>query len=493
MEIEYTKDLHHSYMVLPENENSNDEPYCIQMLKAEGMEGILSLEKRGIDNKVYYYYDITAKQALSNLLAKSDMSYSIVKKLFTNLLETIEKAYEYLLNENDFVLGSDVIFVDLSSERIELCYLPGYRKDIKEQMCSFIEYIMNKVNYKDKEAVLLVYNLYAAGKEEGFTLYHLQEVVQRDLQPLPASKERSPHSQTHSHTQNSRHIQALTSIEARITPEIRKKGSQSPSVMIEKITGEREIPCYSWKTFLYTGICGLGTILSIYLCLSLKLIYNSLGNRIDYSKLFGTFLIIFCIDGYLMTKVWDKNKKITKLVMKQEYIDPRQNIERENVYPEKDNKNGLLTQGNPDIQEKSDILVGRDIPTSQAELPEMGTKSCNPTCLLNSYVPVEGFFLKPVDETTYESIRIVDFPFFIGKLKKNVDYCIEKDVVSRYHAKITREQEQYYLTDLNSTNGTFLNNEPLQTYQRREIKDGDEIAFANIKYRFIHTIKAAVE
>jgi pSer/pThr/pTyr-binding forkhead associated (FHA) protein len=66
-----------------------------------------------------------------------------------------------------------------------------------------------------------------------------------------------------------------------------------------------------------------------------------------------------------------------------------------------------------------------------------------------------------------------------------VDYCLEKDVVSRFHAKITKEQEQYYITDLNSTNGTFVNQEPLQTYQKKEIKLGDEIAFANIRYQFL--------
>jgi pSer/pThr/pTyr-binding forkhead associated (FHA) protein len=66
-----------------------------------------------------------------------------------------------------------------------------------------------------------------------------------------------------------------------------------------------------------------------------------------------------------------------------------------------------------------------------------------------------------------------------------VDYCLEKDVVSRFHAKITKEQEQYYITDLNSMNGTFVNQELLQIYQKKEIKFGDEIAFANIRYQFL--------
>ncbi len=95
------------------------------------------------------------------------------------------------------------------------------------------------------------------------------------------------------------------------------------------------------------------------------------------------------------------------------------------------------------------------------------------------------YSLKPVDELTYESIGIINFPFFIGKLKKNVDYCLENDVVSRYHAKISKDQEQFFITDLNSTNGTFLNNQILEAYKMRELMLGDEIAFANIVYHFI--------
>jgi pSer/pThr/pTyr-binding forkhead associated (FHA) protein len=88
-----------------------------------------------------------------------------------------------------------------------------------------------------------------------------------------------------------------------------------------------------------------------------------------------------------------------------------------------------------------------------------------------------------LDDTNYQSIPITDFPFFIGKLKKNVDYCLKEDVVSRYHAKLLKEGDRYFLMDMNSTNGTYINGEALKTYEKKEIKQGDEISFANIKYR----------
>ena len=109
----------------------------------------------------------------------------------------------------------------------------------------------------------------------------------------------------------------------------------------------------------------------------------------------------------------------------------------------------------------------------------------NATCLLNEIEESNNLLLEPVDKLKYEPIMLTDFPFFIGKLKRNVDYCIEKDVVSRYHAKITKEKGKYYITDLNSRNGTFVNSDPVPTYQKKELSLGDVITFANIKYKFV--------
>ena len=65
--------------------------------------------------------------------------------------------------------------------------------------------------------------------------------------------------------------------------------------------------------------------------------------------------------------------------------------------------------------------------------------------------------------------------FFLGKKKGEVDAVLEDLSVSRIHARITREGEDYYLEDLNSTNGTFKNGLRLQPYEKRRLDTGDEI------------------
>ncbi|MEP0766393.1 MAG: FHA domain-containing protein [Fimbriimonadia bacterium] len=60
--------------------------------------------------------------------------------------------------------------------------------------------------------------------------------------------------------------------------------------------------------------------------------------------------------------------------------------------------------------------------------------------------------------------------------------------VSRRHARIRREGEQWLLSDLGSGNGTFLYRgpdvQPERVGEEAPIADGDEIAFGNIRCRF---------
>lgn len=68
----------------------------------------------------------------------------------------------------------------------------------------------------------------------------------------------------------------------------------------------------------------------------------------------------------------------------------------------------------------------------------------------------------------------------IGKYKDKVDLYLEDDSISRMHARILKDHTGVlYLEDSNSTNGSFLNGERLQPYERKEIKPGDELKFGN--------------
>ena len=212
-----------------------------------------------------------------------------------------------------------------------------------------------------------------------------------------------------------------------------------------------------------------------------------------------------------MNRLFNHKNRLSKLVPSYDYIDPRLieakpfgnlrevKLSQENssnlqgayhkeskegnpraVYAMDMNDNSTNYQ-NPQEAEQEDEVFN---PTCILNVPaEEEDEDFNPTCILNGSTEQKNSFqLLAKPESGYNNITITSFPFFIGKLKKNVDYCLENNAISRFHAKITQEGERFYLTDLNSTNGTYLNKEALQTYEKKEIKVGDEITFANITY-----------
>lgn len=72
----------------------------------------------------------------------------------------------------------------------------------------------------------------------------------------------------------------------------------------------------------------------------------------------------------------------------------------------------------------------------------------------------------------------------IGKKKEEVDVVLEDSSVSRMHARISKEGQDYYLEDLNSTNGTFKNGLRLQPYEKRKLESGDELKCGRVTLIF---------
>lgn len=73
----------------------------------------------------------------------------------------------------------------------------------------------------------------------------------------------------------------------------------------------------------------------------------------------------------------------------------------------------------------------------------------------------------------------------VGKLSHAVDGVLDSPAVSRIHAKIKRKGDEFYIGDLSSRNGTFVNGNLVKGDDEVKLNDGDEITFADMKYRFI--------
>lgn len=141
--------------------------------------------------------------------------------------------------------------------------------------------------------------------------------------------------------------------------------------------------------------------------------------------------------------------------------------------------------------EKLKTLFSKKISLKQTKeepfvfMPEMeGEKSAHPTVLLSELSRKPEGILKYEGRNRKEDFVLDKFPYLIGS-DKSCEGHIPSETVSRRHARITREEDVYFIEDLNSSNGTSVNGELLNYRVKMSIQKNDMIIFADEKFRFI--------
>ena len=114
---------------------------------------------------------------------------------------------------------------------------------------------------------------------------------------------------------------------------------------------------------------------------------------------------------------------------------------------------------------------------------DVSTKS-NPTVNLFSTEGEARGVLLYQGRHGYPDVEFYQKSCSIGSRGK-ADLHIPRDTVSAYHANIEYIDKSYYLEDLNSKNGTFVQEVPVNYKQKTLLKPGDEIRFADVRYRFL--------
>ena len=82
-------------------------------------------------------------------------------------------------------------------------------------------------------------------------------------------------------------------------------------------------------------------------------------------------------------------------------------------------------------------------------------------------------------------IEVSKNPFSIGSKSGGNDVVLHSEAVSRYHARITKRDGAYFLQDLNSKNGTFVNGELLPYNEQHRLQRMDVVSFADVVYRVV--------
>jgi pSer/pThr/pTyr-binding forkhead associated (FHA) protein len=80
-----------------------------------------------------------------------------------------------------------------------------------------------------------------------------------------------------------------------------------------------------------------------------------------------------------------------------------------------------------------------------------------------------------------ENFALHDFALKIGRAPSS-DLVIDDSTVSRDHAQISLLEDGFYIRDLGSTNGTYINGVKLSPFEASKICSGDSLTFGKLEF-----------
>lgn len=184
----------------------------------------------------------------------------------------------------------------------------------------------------------------------------------------------------------------------------------------------------------------------------------------------GLVLYILKLKGIIFQKT-EPEKLVTLEEMPIQSKSGSLRPEPEIVMP-KPRTSGRLGKGGESGGYKETTVLGVKMPAQSEGTVVLGTQAA----------PVEAYLVR---QSKPDKVRIEGSEFLIGKDKSKVNYCVlDNPSISRCHAKILVREGKFYLSDMKSTNFTYLNGRILEYGEEAELKDGDSVRFSNEDFVF---------
>ena len=393
-----------------------------KMLYNNNIEGLLKFRTFVIDHEKIYEYDTEGLCTMETRFGREN-AHPHIEDFLKKLTEIIIRGEGYMLEEADYILDPRYIFVNENGDP-SVAYYPGYGHSFQEQITQLAEYLMNRMDYHDRESVITVYTVYMKSKEEGFTVRKLISFLEEDRPNTGNERKEEVIFDKSGYGFYEEPVENVTIRETERKPEkaINKKiNTKNPADNIGLISGAVFMVIVLAATF------GLGLV-------------KGKNNTIDPIKCLCVFLVGGG-GGYYIYRKLSLNGKRKK--------------------SEKKPDSGFEVQSLAD-DEATELLFDPDAALSHKEI-----------------------FTLVSDE--YPSIKIENFPFYIGKDSDHMDFCLKAPGISRYHLKVDKSGDRLYVSDLNSTNGSFVNGEKIEPDRPVNVHEGDRITLGKCNYRLIST------
>lgn len=457
MRAEYKRDMNHNYLILHGEEVPDTDSYQVRMLVGNGMPSLLKCRLQGIDGNFLIYYDITSKQSVASMYETKKMGLEDLRLIFGGFVQAMEEMAEYLMDPGQLLVQPEYMYLDVEKKKLYFCCMPGKAGDVRQDFRVLTEYILPKIDHEDGDAVILGYGVYRRALEDTF---HLEYVKEEIYKGRDSREKRIPESCKE---------KEIDKEKGQFREQYENQSGDSPWEMETSNPfenrdreDEKKSPVSLRKKILFSLLGAFVLIIT-----AGAAVLGFLPGLQAGAVLSGC--AVFMGAGMLVYRFRKKHKGNI------EKKRGRQEIQREPIWQAEQEES--VWQPEMSAEEKTAV--------SQTFEEEPKAKDFGETVVLSAGVVRGPATLVSREPGELATIYLQEDMTVIGKMENAVDAVIDLPTVSRIHAKIRRRDQEYYLSDLNSRNGTAVNGRLLKEGEDYQLQNEDEVDFAQARYVFL--------
>ena len=149
-----------------------------EMLKENGIEGILKFYKEKEDEDTKYFYDITGKRALASVMENRNFTGQEICRMLFSIKQITESIQKYLLDCNQLFFSPEHIYVIKEEpENVFFCYVPDLKGNFMDGIRELLRYILTKIDHQEEATTKLGYQLFKVSMEENQNLDALLKIA----------------------------------------------------------------------------------------------------------------------------------------------------------------------------------------------------------------------------------------------------------------------------------------------------------------------------
>lgn len=534
MQIEYKRDLNHSYMIVKEEKEPDIASYQIRMLQTNSIERLLACRMHKMNAHMLYYYNISSLQSMRTIYDHQKIGCQALRILFEQMIEVMEELESYLLDPEGLVLTPDTVYFSMEPLKTEFCYLPGRKREIREQIRELMEYLLPKMNHEEAETVVLGYGLYKEVSGDRWSVSEIKRLLARKVEAPQQVEYFVDEKREAEEEMEGMRKKAMESFF-----EEEEEESESPVWTVAAVLGGIAVLGILFYLMYATGVpmfmylIMLATAGTAVLILTL---WMKRKEQEDTEKEMESFLVSEKNAAEVFSNaereerserknLADDQKKERRVLEKADQSRRKsgtgiksggeilrstavsgelQLFDRKKQCLVEKAKNSDAGKGGTFLWEEKEELEPEDEQKkhSDRERKEEGKeltggeeywkkKQISPQQLYQKTEPLyccpgkAKFRLIPLSHEGLPPITLMGEETTIGKLAAVVDVVLPFQTVSRLHARLECTDGGCLVTDLNSCNGTYVNEVQLKGETPYQLEDGDELSFADIKYQFL--------